>query len=96
MQDTGATTTFLYLFQFREHIYEIYEEICGARLTTNIGRIGGFERDFNDIAFAKINKFLKEFPVALKEFESLLNRNRIFIDRTAGVAEVTAEDALEL
>src|SRR6201991_3262261 len=49
-QDTGATTTFLYLFQFREHIYEIYEEICGARLTTNIGRIGGFERDFNEIA----------------------------------------------
>ena len=93
-QDTGATTTFLYLFQYREHIYEIFEEICGARLTTNIGRIGGLERDFNEVAFAKINKFLKEFPVALKEFESLLNRNRIFIDRTKGVAEVTAENAL--
>ena len=94
-QDTGATTTFLYLFQFREHIYEIYEEICGARLTTNIGRIGGLERDFNEIAFAKINKFLKEFPVALREFENLLNRNRIFIDRTSGVAAVTPEVALD-
>ena len=40
--DTGALTGFVYLFQFRELIYEIYEEICGARLTTNIGRIGGF------------------------------------------------------
>lgn len=44
--DTGALSGFLYMFQHRENIYEIYEEICGARLTTNIGRIGGFERDF--------------------------------------------------
>ncbi|MGV8879934.1 MAG: NADH-quinone oxidoreductase subunit D [Sphingobacteriaceae bacterium] len=94
-QDTGATTPFLYLFQYREHIYEIYEEICGARLTTNVGRIGGFERNFNEIAFVKIRKFLKEFPVALKEFEKLLTRNRIFIDRTQGVAAVKPEVALD-
>jgi NADH:ubiquinone oxidoreductase subunit D len=37
----------LYVFQFREKVYEIYEEICGARLTTNMGRIGGFERDWS-------------------------------------------------
>ena len=60
--DTGAMTGFLYVFQWRELIYEIYEEICGSRLTTNIGRIGGFERDFNDIVWRKIDKFLKEFP----------------------------------
>ena len=47
--DTGAFTGFLYLMQEREHIYEIYEEICGARLTTNIGRIGGLERDFSHL-----------------------------------------------
>jgi NADH-quinone oxidoreductase subunit D len=41
--DTGAYTGFLYVFQFREKVYEIYEEICGACLTTNMGRIGGFE-----------------------------------------------------
>lgn len=92
--DTGALTGFTYIYQFREHIYEIYEEICGTRLTTNIGRIGGFERNFNHIAFAKIKKFLKEFPLGLKEFEALFNRNRIFIDRTKGVSEVTAETAL--
>lgn len=49
--DAGAYTGFLYVMQYRELIYEIYEEVCGARLTTNIGRIGGFERNFNDIAF---------------------------------------------
>jgi NADH-quinone oxidoreductase subunit D len=84
----------VYLFQFRELIYEIYEEICGARLTTNIGRIGGFERDFNDTAWAKIDKFLKEYPVALKEFENLVKRNRIFMDRTIGAGPISAERAL--
>jgi NADH-quinone oxidoreductase subunit D len=92
--DTGALTGFVYLFQFRELIYEIYEEICGARLTTNIGRIGGFERDFNPTAWKKIDKFLKEYPVALKEFENLVKRNRIFMDRTIGAGPITAERAL--
>ncbi|HYC85399.1 MAG TPA: NADH-quinone oxidoreductase subunit D [Chryseosolibacter sp.] len=92
--DTGALTGFVYLFQFRELIYEIYEEICGARLTTNIGRIGGFERDFNDKAWAKIERFLREFPEALKEFENLVKRNRIFMDRTIGAGPITAERAL--
>ncbi|TSJ44278.1 NADH-quinone oxidoreductase subunit D [Mucilaginibacter corticis] len=92
--DTGAFTGFLYMMEYRESIYEIYEEVCGSRLTTNIGRIGGFERNFNTIAFAKLRKFLVDFPKTLKEFESLFNRNRIFVDRTKDVAAVTAEDAL--
>ena len=92
--DTGAFTGFLYMMEHREAIYEIYEEVCGSRLTTNIGRIGGFERNFNTIAFNKLRAFLKNFPPVLREFEALFNRNRIFVDRTKGVAEVTAEDAL--
>jgi len=92
--DAGALTGFTYIIQSREHIYEIYEEICGTRLTTNIGRIGGFERNFNHIAFEKIHKFLKTFQAQLKEFEALFNRNRIFIDRTRDVACVSAETAL--
>jgi NADH-quinone oxidoreductase subunit D len=92
--DTGALTGFVYLFQQRELVYEIYEEICGARLTTNIGRIGGFERDFSPKAWDKINSFLKGFPEVLKEFESLLSRNRIFMDRTIGAGGITAERAL--
>jgi len=93
-QDVGSTTPFLLVFQYREHIYEIFEEVCGSRLTTNIGRIGGFERDFNEIAFRKIKKFLEEFPPVLDEFEALLTRNRIFIERTHMVAAVAPETAL--
>lgn len=92
--DTGALTGFVYLFQFRELIYEIYEEICGARLTTNIGRIGGFERDFTPAAWQKLDKFMKEYPDALREFEKLLKRNRIFMERTIGVGAISAERAL--
>jgi NADH-quinone oxidoreductase subunit D len=92
--DTGAMTGFLYLFQWRELIYEIFEEICGARLTTNIGRIGGMERDFSKKAWDKIHKFQKEFPAKLKEFSKLVERNRIFMDRTIGCGPITAERAL--
>jgi len=92
--DTGALTGFTYMMQFRERIYEIWEEVCGARLTTNIGRVGGMERDFNDIAWTKLKAFLKDFPKTLKEFETLLMRNRIFIERTRNVTPTTAEFAL--
>lgn len=54
-------TVFLYVFQWREKIYEIFEEICGARLTTNIGRIGGFERDFSPVVWEKLDAFFKRF-----------------------------------
>lgn len=92
--DTGALTGFLYVFQYREKIYEIYEEICGARLTTNMGRIGGFEREWSPAAFQKINEFLNEFPAIWSEFESLLTRNRIFMDRTINVGSISAEKAI--
>ena len=92
--DSGAYTGFLYVMQYRELIYEIYEEVCGSRLTTNIGRIGGFERNFTNTAFEKLEKFLKEWPGVLKEFENLFTRNRIFMERTIGVGPITAERAL--
>ena len=92
--DSGALTGFVYLFQEREKVYEIYEEICGARLTTNIGRIGGFERDFNPEVFKKIKAFLDQLPKVLHQFEKLLMRNRIFMDRTINVGPITAERAL--
>lgn len=92
--DTGAYTGFLYVMQYREAVYEIYEEICGSRLTTNIGRVGGFERNFNAKAFDKLEKFLHEFPKVWKEFENLFKRNRIFMDRTKGSGAISAERAL--
>ncbi|MDR2222492.1 MAG: NADH-quinone oxidoreductase subunit D [Flavobacteriaceae bacterium] len=92
--DTGALTGFLYVFQYREKIYEIFEEISGARLTTNMGRIGGFEREWSPKVFQLIEEFLKEFPAIWSEFEGLLTRNRIFMDRTIGVGGISAEDAV--
>ncbi|MCU0423313.1 MAG: NADH-quinone oxidoreductase subunit D [Bacteroidia bacterium] len=92
--DSGALTGFTYLFQWREKIYDIYEQICGARLTTNIGRIGGLERDFNDEVYKKIKAFLAEFPKAFKEFSNLLERNRIFYDRVVNTGAITAEKAM--
>lgn len=92
--DTGAYTGFLYVMQYRELIYEIYEEVCGSRLTTNIGRIGGFERNFTNTAFTKLEKFLNEYPKVLKEFENLFTRNRIFMERTQGTGAISAERAL--
>jgi NADH-quinone oxidoreductase subunit D len=92
--DTGALTGFLYVFQEREKIYDIYESICGARLTTNIDRIGGFERDFSPNTMGKIRDFIDRFPKVLKEFEKLVTRNRIFIERTVGAGPISAERAL--
>jgi NADH-quinone oxidoreductase subunit D len=92
--DTGAFTGFLYIFQQREKIYDIFEEICGARLTTNIGRIGGLERDFTPSIIARIYEFIDGYAIALKEMENLFNRNRIFMDRTIGVGPISAERAL--
>ncbi len=92
--DSGAFTGFLYVMQYREKVYEIYEELCGARLTTNMGRIGGLERDLSDTGFRKLRAFLKEFPVAFKEFETLVSRNRIFMDRCVNVGGISAEKAI--
>jgi NADH-quinone oxidoreductase subunit D len=92
--DTGALTPFTYVFQIRERIYEIYEAICGARLTTNIGRIGGFERNLTDDCWKKVHALMADLPKALNEFETLLNRNRIFMDRCIGAGPISAERAL--
>lgn len=92
--DTGAYSGFLYLMQHREKIYEIWEEVCGSRLTTNIGRVGGLERDFNDISWRKLDEFMKDYPKALKEFEKLFTRSRIFMERTQGAGPISAERAI--
>ena len=82
--DSGALTGFTYLFQWREKIYDIFEQICGARLTTNIGRIGGLERDFSDEDYKKIKEFLHDFPKGFTEFSNLLERWRILKSRACG------------
>lgn len=92
--DAGALTPFTYMYQWREKIYDIYESICGNRLTTNIGRIGGFERNFNEASWEHLNYFIEKFPKAQEEFEALLTRNRIFMERTIGAGPIGPERAL--
>jgi len=92
--DTGALTGFTYMFQEREKIYELFEEVCGSRLTTNIGRIGGMERDFTPTFHKKLKDFLKTFPARFEEFTGLLERNRIFMDRCIGAGPISADRAM--
>jgi NADH-quinone oxidoreductase subunit D len=92
--DTGALTGFTYIWQWREKIYDMYEEVAGARLTTNMGRIGGFEREFSPRFNKLLKEFIRDFPKGFEEFNSLLERNRIFMDRCIGAGPITAEKAL--
>ncbi|MGE0606515.1 MAG: NADH dehydrogenase (quinone) subunit D [Pirellulales bacterium] len=91
--DTGAFTFFLYAFNQRETIYDIFETLCGARFTNSYTRVGGLMYDITPLVIEKIRAFLKTFPKTLDDMERLLNRNRIFIDRTKGVGVLTREQA---
>ncbi|BBB32780.1 NADH-quinone oxidoreductase subunit D [Thermotomaculum hydrothermale] len=92
--DIGAFSAFLYLFKYREFIYDIFERMTGGRLTTSYTRIGGVKRDLDDVTIDKIRQFIKEFPKAVDELEALLTKNRIWYDRTRGIGEFSAEDAI--
>ena len=91
--DTGAFTFFLYGFQQREVIYDIFETLCGARFTNSYTRVGGLSQDFTPLVIEKIRTFLKTFPKTLNDMERLLTRNRIFVDRTKGVGVLTKAEA---
>lgn len=95
--DTGGFTSFLYAFNPRETLYDIFEAICGARFTNSYTRVGGLMYDLQPKAIEMIRRFLdKELPQALVDFERLLSRNRIFVDRTRGIGVMTREEAIDL
>ncbi len=94
--DLGAMSAFLYCFKERERIYDILETVCGARLTTSYPRVGGLPLDLPESFEEMVRNFLKIFPTTLTEVENLLTRNRIWIERTKGVAVISAEDAVDL
>lgn len=92
--DIGAFTPFLYAFQQRELIYDIFEHICGGRLTTTLTRVGGVMADPPEKFFACTRSILKSVIPVIDEFEKLLTRNRIWIDRCKGITPISAEDAI--
>src|ERR1051326_23804 len=89
--DVGAMTVFLHTFTEREKIYNLYESLTGARFTTSYTRIGGLSRDLPPGWVEQCRKFLHEFVVNIDETETLLSRNRIFVDRTQGVGVIPKE-----
>ncbi len=92
--DLGALTNFWYYFNARERIYDFIEKICGARLTTNYTRIGGLMRDFPPNAATELREIIKIVTKATKDVRGLLEKNKIFIDRTSGVAAISGEEAV--
>ena len=92
--DIGAMTVFFYTFRDREILLDWFDELCGARLTTSWYRIGGVERDFTPSLVQKLRKFLDYFPPKIDEYVIFLEKNRIWLSRTKGVAVISAEDAI--
>ena len=92
--DIGAMTVFLYTFEQRERLYNIFEAITGTRLTTSYTRVGGLGWDVPDNFHELVTDFTAQFPRAVWEVDRLLTRNRIWIDRTKGIGVISAEDAI--
>ena len=93
--DLGGYTPFMYLFNPRELILDLFEEVCGHRFTTSYTRVGGLSQDITPGWGAKVKRFCAEvLPLALDDFEKLLTRNRIFIERTKGIGYISREDAI--
>ncbi|MBI5787471.1 MAG: NADH-quinone oxidoreductase subunit D [Candidatus Schekmanbacteria bacterium] len=92
--DLGAITPIMYCFREREILMDIFEEVSGARLTYNYMRIGGVKADFSEKALTSIREFVKIFPGKMKDYETLLNTNPVFVARTKNVGIISARDAV--
>lgn len=92
--DTGAMTVFLYTFTEREKIYNLCEQLTGARFTTSYTRVGGQIRDLPETFPGQLRAFLEQFIPNLDEVDGLLTRNRIFVDRTRDVGVIPKEKAI--
>jgi NADH-quinone oxidoreductase subunit D len=94
--DLGAFTAFLYAFYQRELIYDICETASGQRFHLSYTRVGGLMQDVTDVWIDKVRDFVKGFGKAHADITRLLNRNRIFIDRTKGIGVLSKEDAINM
>jgi len=92
--DVGAMTVFLYTFTEREKIYNLCEQLTGARFTTSYTRVGGQIRDLPNGFVEAVKTFLSELEPVIDEIDKLLSRNRIFIDRTQDIGVISKADAI--
>lgn len=93
--DVGATTPVLWLFEEREKIMEFYERVSGSRMHANYFKPGGVAQDLPNGLLEDIQIFIKEFPKALKDVETLLNDNRIWKQRLVGIGVVSQKQAMD-
>jgi NADH-quinone oxidoreductase subunit D len=94
--DLGAFTAFLYAFYQRERLYDIFETASGQRFHPSYTRVGGLAFDVTDAFIRQVREFVADFPKTFADLVRLLNRNRIFIDRTQGIGVLTKEMAINL
>jgi NADH-quinone oxidoreductase subunit D len=94
--DLGAMSVFLYCFREREELMRLFEMVSGQRMMTSYFRIGGLALDPPLGFFQRVKKFTRSFPERVDEYEDLLNQNPIWMQRTKGVARLTAEECLAL
>jgi NADH-quinone oxidoreductase subunit D len=92
--DVGAMTVFLYTFTEREKIYNLCEQLTGARFTTSYTRVGGQIRDLPDGFVHSVQHFLSELEPVIDEIDKLLSRNRIFMERTQDIGVISKEEAI--
>jgi NADH dehydrogenase I D subunit len=92
--DIGATTPFLYAFRERERIMDLFEMLCGARLTVSYPRVGGVRNDVSQKFLEDLYDFVLEFPSRIDDYETLVTENRIWKDRTIGIGVISAEEAV--
>ncbi|HYS54224.1 MAG TPA: NADH dehydrogenase (quinone) subunit D [Thermoanaerobaculia bacterium] len=93
--DMGALTNFWYLFQPREEIYGLIEACCGARLLPSYTRIGGLAVDVPPDFLQQSQRLVNMLPKYIDDVEKLVDRNKIFLDRTVGVAPISPQDAID-
>jgi NADH-quinone oxidoreductase subunit D len=94
--DIGAMTVFLYCFREREDVLRLFEMVSGQRMMTSYFRVGGLALDLPIGFLDRLKKFADRFPGNVDEYENLLTSNPIWMDRTKGVALITADDAIAL
>ena len=94
LMELGAMTAFLYLVMIRDYIYEHLADLTGARVTYTYGRIGGLARDLPDGWLTRLAEILDQYEMFIGRIHGLMDRNRIFIDRTRNVGVISTADAI--
>ncbi|HEX8915544.1 MAG TPA: NADH-quinone oxidoreductase subunit D [Humisphaera sp.] len=92
--DMGAFSPFLYAFREREYILDLFEQLCGARLTLSYINVGGVHWDLPPMFLDKLTEFLDYFGPKVDEYNDLLTHNHIFVKRTANVGVVSRDVAI--